>query len=281
MKGSTEPGEELAFSSFSMAEIRTFNAVVRSGSYVRAADDLGVSQPAVTAQIRKLDSRFNVPLLERVGRRFSLTELGKKVYSVTVQYSDLDASMRALMENQNQAHEQVLYLATASPRIFMPLVSAFKKSFPSVRINLISGSTNECRTLLANREVDIGMFPVDRHEPAYSSLSFQHHRLVAMLPIDHPLASEREVSVHSLVSHPLIFSRIPSYTQSYVDTVLAENNLSPKASFLMDSRFENCEAIAVGWVSGLLLKMMSGLMSASPMFRSRKPSVMWKSMWCG
>jgi DNA-binding transcriptional LysR family regulator len=81
---------------YSLSEIRAYNAIVKCGNFSRAAEKLNVSQPAVTAQIRKLESRFEYPLLERFSKGVIPTELGKRLYHLSCQYEDLDKAIDVL-----------------------------------------------------------------------------------------------------------------------------------------------------------------------------------------
>ena len=141
-------------------EIRTFNAVVRAGSFTQAAKMLGVSQPAVTAQIRKLESRSEFPLLERFSKEVRPTSLGKQLFQLSCQYLDLDLAVTSLLEPEVRSENFRLKLATASPLIFMPLMAAFKKQYPEAQVQVIAGTTHECRQMIIDREADIGLFPM-------------------------------------------------------------------------------------------------------------------------
>ncbi|WP_156948270.1 LysR substrate-binding domain-containing protein [Marinobacterium jannaschii] len=247
-----------------MSEIRAFNATVRCGNFTRAAAELGVSQPAVTSQIQKLETRFSAEIFQRVSKGVRLTRLGLKLYQLTRQYDDLESSIRALANPETQLEKPELKLATSSPRIFMPLIARYKALFPRVELKIVYGSTQECRQMLLGREVDIGLFPLESPEPKepnLSSLSFHRHRLVAILPVEHPLSARETVSVHELIEQPLIFLRNNSYTQELVEKIFAVNNLTPRPDILMNSRQHMCEAVSYGLGLGFSL---SGDIYSSP-----------------
>lgn len=236
-----------------MAEIRAFNATVRAGSFTRAGEALSISQPAVTLQIRKIESRFSGPLFERIGNRVRLTALGQALYRITRQYPDLEASIHALAE-PSLSQQQTIHIATASPLLFMPLFAEFYQRYPDAVLNIVSGTTTECRTLLQDREVDIGLYPSSSDESGVSRLAFHRHRLMAILPSDHPLADCTQVSVQQLVHYPLIFSRTDAYTQRVVNQAFAIAGLHPEPHIRMDSRYDTCEAVVYGLGIGFALE---------------------------
>lgn len=236
----------------SLSEIRAFNATVKNGNYTKAASDLGVSQPAITVQIRKIESRFDGALFKRINNGVRLTNLGQELYRITRQYPDLEASIQALAEPQ-QHTQQTVHVATASPLIFMPLFARFYQRFPQAQLHIMSGTTDECRIKLLDREVDIGLFPCPMEGNSISKLAFHNHHLMAILPPDHPLGNEKQLSVHQLIDYPLIFSKTDAYTQKIVDKSFKEAGLNPFSHIHMDSRYDTCEAVIFGLGIGFAL----------------------------
>ncbi len=239
-------------SELSLAEIRAFNATLAEGNFTRAAQALGVSQPAITAQIRKLEARFDAPLLERINKGVRPTDLGQRLYRITRQYSDLESSIRSLIEPDG-ADCQLVRLATASPLVFMPLIARFSQLYPQATLKITSGTTAECRELVLNREVDIGLFPMPENDRNLSRLSFHSHRLVAVINPAHPLARLQQVSVQQLAQQALIFSRSESFTQQLVNRTFAQAGLAPASNMLMNARTDICEAVGHGLGIGFAL----------------------------
>ncbi len=230
----------------SLPEIRTFNAVVSAGNFTRAAQRLGISQPAVTAQMRKLEARFNGPLLERVSHGVRLTELGQRLYRITAQFAELDQNVRALVQPGSGGSLEEIRVATASPLVFMPLIARFVREYPDVSLKLHTATTDECYDVLANREVDIGLFPMHWEDRRLSRLAYRDHHLIAIVPLSHPLATEPTLSLHQLCGESLIFSRRYSYTQQLLDRLIQQAGLALQSGILIDSRTDICEAVVHG-----------------------------------
>ena len=230
----------------SLPEVRTFNAVAQAENFTRAARQLGISQPAVTAQMRKLEARFSGPLLERVSNRVRLTELGQRLYRITAQFQELDRNVRALISPQTEERFETIRIATASPLVFMPLIARFVQTYPQVALRLHTATTDECYQALVEREVDIGLFPLHREERTLSRLAYHQHPLVAMVPLAHPLAQCPQLSLRQLERESLIFSRRHSYTQQTLETLARESGVTLKSGILIDSRTDICEAVTHG-----------------------------------
>ena len=239
---------------FSQSEIRAFNATVDEGNFTRAGHRLGISQPAITAQIRKLEGRFGQPLFERVSRGVQLTALGQRLYRVTRQYGDIDRLLQELVEPEAEGASRVIRVATASPLVFMPLLAEFNARYPQASLRVMTGTTPECKSMLTEREVDIGLFPLSKKTPDLSCLPYDEHSVVAVVPLQHSLAARTQLSIRELMGYPLIFSKNNSYTQQCVDRAFAEQELEPQAHLFIDSRHDTCEAVVHGLGVGFALQ---------------------------
>lgn len=239
---------------YSMAEIRAFNATLKAGNFTRAAELLMVSQPAVTAQIRKLESRFTSPLLERFSRGVRATELGKELHQITRQFNDLEAAIEVLSNPNLSPGKMTLKVANASSIIFMPLIAEFSRRYPETTLKIVSVTTSECRQLVLNREVDIGLFPLLEENSELSRFVFASHRLVAVLQPDHPLAKNTELSVTDLANEPLIVYRPEACTQQFLEDLFSRHELTVSSNVVVDGRLDMSEAVSHGLGIGFALQ---------------------------
>jgi|GEM_PF-1557838 len=229
--------------SISLSEIRAFNAVVEHGTFTRAASALEVSQPAVTAQIRKLESRSGHYLLERTPSGFELTNHGKRLYQISRQYTDLGNALDAALSANSHSSLPSVKIATASALIFMPLLAQFRQQYDTTRLEIHSSTSAKCQALLLSREVDIGLFPLADKHSALSNFEYHRHNLVAIVPRTSPLSRLKTVSIKALAQYPLIFSAHTSYTQVCLDKLLLAHNIRGTSHIRLDHRHEICEAV--------------------------------------
>lgn len=239
---------------FSMAEIRAFNATFKSGSFTRAARSLSVSQPAITAQIRKLESRFSAPLLERLSKGVRVTELGKQLYQITRQYHDLEAAIEVLSNPTLSPDKMTLKIANASSVIFMPLIAEFSRRFPLTTLKIESTTTSECRKLVLNREVDIGLFPLLGDSRELSSLAFSSHSLMAVLRPDHPLAGKKSLSIKELANESLIVYQPEACTQQMLEKLFNAHQIPLVGNVVVNGRLNMSEAVYHGLGIGFALE---------------------------
>jgi DNA-binding transcriptional LysR family regulator len=238
---------------FTLSEIRSFHALIKQGSFTLAAKQLKVSQPAITAQIRKLESRVDQPLLERFHKGVKPTETGLKLYRLSCEYVDLDGAVAELFKPELQIENFQLRIATSSPIIFMPLMAAFKKSYPNAKLKVISGTTEACRAAVLNREADIGLFPITNIEKGMESKLYHRHFLVAILNNDHPLADQQRVSISQLADEPIIAHKPDSFTQTFANKLYREQGIEPQIEMEMGMAEHVCNAIILNLGIGFSL----------------------------
>lgn len=209
--------------------LRAFCQVARLGSVSRAAEALFVSQPAVTLQLQALARDVGVPLLERSGRRLSLTREGEVLYELArplIEGLDgLDASFRERLRGLEGGE---LHIAAGSSTILYllpPLVKAFRTAYPQVHLELHNVTGLDGLALLRSDAADFAvgsMLDVPRdldYAPVY--------RFDAMLiaPPDHPLATKPELRLEDLSPYGLILPPRRLTTYRLVDLVFQQNRV--------------------------------------------------------
>ncbi len=111
-------------------QIRAFDAVAREGSFSRAAEVLHVTQPALTIQVKALEERYGVKLLDRQGRTVRLTKMGEKVFKMSRQFASLEEQIREVLSLSQDLQQGDLRLAADGPHIAMGLFARFLARHP-------------------------------------------------------------------------------------------------------------------------------------------------------
>lgn len=190
-----------------LGHLRTFEAVVRSGSFSAAARQLRVTPAAVSLQIRLLERACGVRLFDRVGRRTPVAPAGQVL-------RDYARRIFALERDAEHALEQARGLATGTLRIVSsqtaatyylpPLWTAFQRRYPGVRVQLsLENSRAVTRRLLA-LEDDVGVLGIEDPPPELILEALIEDPLVAVVPPGHPWARRRRVGLEALAGQPLI-----------------------------------------------------------------------------
>lgn len=236
------------------AQLRAFNAVARERSFSRGARSIGVSQPAVTQQVRKIEDTFDVTLFERRGSGgVSLTDIGSRLYRVTQALDDINTMALGILHRRRSGATGHLRIATASPQVFMPFIAQFYDRFPSVGLEVFANSTHDALNMLIDREADVGLFPLGPDDPRFLVRPLVRQRLMALVPIRHELASRTTIGLAELTAHPMIFRTSASFTQTLADEALREQKISVRPALKLQSRESYIEAVASGMGVGFIL----------------------------
>ena len=236
------------------AQMRAFNAIARERSFSKAARFLGVSQPAVTQQVRKLEQTFEVVLFERRGSGgVDMTEIGQRLFRVTQALDDINAMALGVLRRQRTTTSGRLRIATASPQVFMPLLARFRARYPNVDLDVFAGGTHDALNKLIDREADIGLFPLSGDDPRFLSRPVVRQRLMALVPSGHALASRASIGLQELVSQPVIFRTSASFTQTLTEEALREQRIAVHPALRLQSREAAIEAVANSIGVGFIL----------------------------
>ena len=195
---------------FDVQALRVVRAIADEGSITAAAASLGYSQPALSQQMKRLEQRLGVPVIERVGRSVRLTEAGRVLArhapAVT---TALDAAAGELAELRGLRAGRVRLIAfpSASPTVVPRLLSDLAEHHPGITITYVEAEPPEAVEAVREDRADIALtfsYPGDRDDPHGSSARGLAVRavgsddLLAVLPEGHPAAAGERVEVAEL-----------------------------------------------------------------------------------
>jgi DNA-binding transcriptional LysR family regulator len=188
-------------------QLRAFCAVVERESFSRAASNLGVTQPAVSQQVRSLEKRIGVQLLDRSGRRVVPTDAGTRLYRSAQRLLALEEQLLAdlagpLFGPLTGAFE--LGASTGPAAIVVPLlVCEFKERHPSLDIRLSVHDTQTVVSLVAERELELGIVGAARRRRSVEFEPFFSDDVILACPPGHPAAG-KTISFDELMELPLV-----------------------------------------------------------------------------
>ncbi len=195
---------------FDVQALRVIRAIADEGSITAAAASLGYSQPALSQQMKRLEQRLGVPVIERVGRSVRLTEAGRVLarHAPTVTTA-LDAAAGELAELRGLRAGRVRLIAfpSASPTVVPRLLSDLAEHHPGITITYVEAEPPEAVDAVREDRADIALtfsYPGDRDDPHGSSARGLAVRavgsddLLAVLPEGHPAAAGERIEISDL-----------------------------------------------------------------------------------
>ncbi|MCC7275033.1 MAG: LysR family transcriptional regulator [Alphaproteobacteria bacterium] len=233
-------------------QIRAFDAVAREGSFSRAAEILGVTQPALTIQVKALEQRYGVKLLQRQGRTVTLTELGARLFKMSRRMAGLEEQIRETLAVSQALEEGHLRLAVDGPHIAMGLFARFIARHPGVALSVALGNSRFVRQELLDRRADVAILPGVSGHPQIHAMPLWHHEAVVIVAAGHPWADRSRVALADLDGQPMIGREEGSMTQRIVDEALAAAGVTPRPVLQLGSREALCEAVAAGLGIGIV-----------------------------
>lgn len=238
--------------SLSLSRLDAVRAVAESGSYAAAARLLGVTQPAISGQIRALESEYALRLFRRVSGRLLPTELCLQLCDVAERMSDARSEAERLLHSRSSLREGQIIVGLGNAMPGMALVAAFHQAYPGVTLKVETGSHQKILRAVLTHECDIGVLPDVPQDPRFRRRNLTEARVVAIAPPGHPLEGTGTVSAERLCREPLIFRAAGSSTQRAVDRMFARAGLDPRPFLTLDARDGLYEAVVNGLGIGFL-----------------------------
>ena len=240
---------------FTFQQLKLFEAVFRNTSYTRAAEELHLTQPAVSIQVKRLEEQIGLPLFELMGKKIFPTEAGKTMYEascdILARIDDVKITVEAL---KGEVKGPLRLSVVTTSKYFMPhLLGTFLAQYPAVEPKLVFTNRSKVIQRLHNNEDDfvvMGQIPDDEKLETYP---FLENILVPVVHPDHPLASKKNITLKDLVSERFLVREEGSGTRLVFDRLLEKNGLKIEPYMQLGSS----EAIKQGVMAGLGLAILS------------------------
>jgi DNA-binding transcriptional LysR family regulator len=191
-----------------LRHLRYFVAVAEELNFTKAAGKLHLAQPSLTRQIHNLEEELGVRLLNRSKSQVSLTEEGRSflvdVRRILALATESILAVQRLSRGET-GQLNIAYLSNSDFELLPETLGAFRQTFPHIALNLFDMSPAEQFRALEARKIDLGFVGL-RPLTAAGSLQWESitwHRTVVVLPVKHPLARKRHVSLGEL--KPMFF----------------------------------------------------------------------------
>jgi len=212
-----------------LTQLRSFLAVVRTGSVTGAADELVVTQPSVSAAVAALAGEVGTPLTEREGRSVRPTPAGRAfaAYATDV-VGLLEQGARAAREAADATTREVRIAAvtTAGEHIVPPLLEAFSERYPDISVSLDVGNRERVFDRVRSHSSDIGIGGRPPREGIEGERFLDNPVAIIAAPTD-PLAGRASVDVAELEGRPWLLREEGSGTRAMTEEFLASNGLEP------------------------------------------------------
>ncbi len=235
-------------------QLGIFEAVARHLSYTRAAQELHLSQPAVSMQIKQLEANVGLPLFEQLGKKIYLTEAGRELshYSRVIEQQLSEAE--SVLGELKGLHRGKLRISVASTaNYFIPtLLGTFSRRYPDVTVSLDVTNRETLLRQLAENTVDLVVMGQPPVEADVEAEAFMNNPLVVVAPPDHPLAGKKKIPLSRLQEETFLVRESGSGTRIAMERFFSERKMKLKTGMEVGSNEAIKQSVQAGLGLGLL-----------------------------
>lgn len=220
-----------------LEQLRTFSLVVLTGSFSAAADQLGLSQPAVSMQVRQLERRLGVRLLERVGRGVTVTTAGAALMShVPGIAAAVEVAINAATSFSAGVTGRVRLGASVTTCLYLlpPVLRQLRERFPALSIAVSTGNTEDFVRRIEGNTLDLALVTLPVSSRGLSATPILKDEFVAIARSD-TYAWPKRLNAQVLNDFPLVKFDGGTSTQGIVDQWLRKRGATPQAAMELDS----------------------------------------------
>ncbi len=238
-----------------LRQLQVFEAIVRLGSFTRAAEELFLTQPTVSMQTRKLADVMGVQLFEHVGRNITPTEAGRELYTACKQVFEALANLEMKIDDLKglkRGHLRMGVITTAK-YLTPEMLGHFSQQYPGIELSLKVTNRERIIERLLDNEDDLYIMGVPDDDLDVESYPFAPNPLVMIAPRDHPLVGKKNITLEQISKEPFIMREPGSGTRDAVLRVFNTHGCRPHVRMELGSN----EAIKFAVVGGLGLSVLS------------------------
>ena len=237
-----------------LRQFKVFEAVARHLSFSRAAAELHLSQPAVSMQVKGLESIVGQPLTEQLGKKIFLTEAGREVLhtsqNIAAQLNDLQTNLKQL-RGMDSGRLNLAVTSTVNS-VATGILARFRGRHPKLSIHLDVSNRESVLSQLAANSIDLAIMGQVPEGLGLEAIRFMDNPLVVIAPPDHPLTRKKRISVNELATESFLVREAGSGTRGAMERFFAAKGLEIRTSMEMSSNEAIKQAVQAGLGLGIL-----------------------------
>jgi DNA-binding transcriptional LysR family regulator len=221
---------------------KVFADLVESESFSRAAKLNGITQSAVSQQLRGMEKHFKVLIVDRSQKQFRLTNEGKKLYGSAKEMLHLYETLNSELQEMRKEISGTIHISTVYSiglHELPPYVKVFLAKYPDVNIRVEYRRANMVYEDILNNSIDLGLIAYPEKHKQLEVLPFHDDTLILVASPEHPLADKTNIDINDLNGHKFIGFEPDIPTRKATDRIFREHNID--ADLVME--FDNVETV--------------------------------------
>lgn len=238
----------------SLRQLQIFESVARHLSHSRAAEELYLSQPAVSMQIRQAEELVGLPLFEQSGKRLFLTEAGREMLQFSRSILQLVGEMEAVFDKiKGLEHGRLNICAVSTANYFMPqLLAKFIQLHPRVKVSLQVANRDAVLKQLVDNTTDFAIMGQPPEGADLQSEAFMQNPLVVIASPQHSLVRVRHVKPRQLAQETFLLREQGSGTRGVVERFFTSHRLALPSHMEMDTNEAIKQSVQAGMGLGII-----------------------------
>lgn len=211
-----------------LSQLRAFEALMRTRSFSRAAEDLNISQPSVSNQIRALERLCGAPLINRIGHAIEPAPLAQALTSKIRTAVSLTNDIERIILDGREMVSGELRVGYTTYQYAIPIIARFIDLYPGVQIDAISMASLDLLDALKTASIDVALVTAQHPPTDLFARKILETQIVLMAPRTHPLAGQSTVSWDDIRDVTILRRESASMTRAIFDAAAKEAGVSPK-----------------------------------------------------
>lgn len=208
--------------------LKVFDTVAKRLNFTKAANELNITQPAVTKHIKEIESNLNIKLFERNGTKIKLTKAGEILLKYTEEIFSVYQKMEFEIGQLQEKQKGTLRLGastTIAQYVLPPILAEFRKRFPEIQLSLVIQNSEKIEDLLANHKIDVGLIEAQIKNRTFHYFPFMKDEIVLVSRQNHSISTKNNIKLGDLKNIPLVFREPGSGTLETIDLALKSKNM--------------------------------------------------------
>lgn len=195
--------------------LQVFYTVAKRLNFTKAAEELFITQPAVTKHIKEIENHYKVKLFDRKGTKIQLTAAGELLLQYAEEIFGLYRNLEFELNSLHQRHNGRLRIGastTIAQYVLPPVLAAFHKKFKDIKVILTINNTEQIEQALQNEEIDFGIIEGQSKNSLFKYTRFIKDEIVLAANSNHPLSKKENIRPADLLKLPLLLRESGSGT---------------------------------------------------------------------
>lgn len=227
-------------------QLRAFHHVAIARGFSRAAEELRLTQPAISDQVGKLEAEYDVQLFDRRRKQVALTPMGEKLLAVTRRLFDAEGQALDLLSESRALRAGQLRLVADSIHHVLHVLSTYRERYPGIQMTVWSGNTETGLAQLSSYDADIAVLGDVAPSRDFEMIALNATPIIAFVAARHPVATRPSLTFAELAELPLVMRELGSRTRRLVEQRAGEHGVALRYAIEVEGREAVRDIVATG-----------------------------------